>query len=638
MKALRVVIAQFDGATSLRVPPLAAGLLASTLRRCSQPNELDLRIQVRRTPVEDAARALAAADLAGLSLYAWNTRYALEVARRARALRSGLQIVVGGPSVPRRPEAYRRFLAAHPWIDALVLGEGELALCELVLALRAGAPIATAGVTIPGVVVRAGDDVLAGPLRPRLEGEAFANLGSPYVDGTFDELLASGELAAINAVVLETNRGCPFSCAFCDWGQATQSKVNELPMERVERELAWIGERRVPYLYLVDANFGIRRRDVEITESIGRTFRKWGAPGFVFFHLTKNATARNLRTVEILREHGVGTQVALSMQDFDREVLVAIRRNNIHPEAALALREHCHERGLSTVNELMLGLPAQTAASIRQSVISGITPFPKDTFFLYPTRVLENAELAEPASRARHGLETRQVAQWPPDPVEARHVVEHEEIVVATSSLSVADWAEAFAFGYLLSALWNQRLLQTTVHVIKFGLERDLAGFIDALLASPAPRLARLRAELARFARAILDGEGTTLPVAGWGERRREPAEAVCAQAYVAPSELYAEVAAVAATYVGDGEAAIVREAVTWDALQIPTAGARVADFEHDWIAYEKAMSTRPRPIVRRIRVRATPPPALEVGTTDVALSWHMQARTLIEPEEDERP
>src|SRR5260370_41294598 len=108
-------------------------------------------------------------------------------------------------------------------------------------------------------------------------------MGSPYLDGTFDELVHKGEIPAISAVVLETNRGCPFACTYCDWGQATQSKVNGLPLERIERELQLIADRSVPYLYLIDANFGIRRRDERITPAIGEVSRAGGAPRFVFF-------------------------------------------------------------------------------------------------------------------------------------------------------------------------------------------------------------------------------------------------------------------------------------------------------------------------------------------------------------------
>jgi radical SAM superfamily enzyme YgiQ (UPF0313 family) len=45
-------------------------------------------------------------------------------------------IVAGGPSVPRRPAASAAFLARHPWVDALVLGEGERAFVDIVRARR----------------------------------------------------------------------------------------------------------------------------------------------------------------------------------------------------------------------------------------------------------------------------------------------------------------------------------------------------------------------------------------------------------------------------------------------------------------------------------------------------------------------
>jgi radical SAM superfamily enzyme YgiQ (UPF0313 family) len=590
---VKVAIAQFDGATTMRAPPLAAGLLAATLR--AEPSlATSTEVYAARRDPDEVARTVANADVLGISLYTWNQRYSLEIARRARALSPGLRIIAGGPSVPRRVEASSAFLAQHPWLDAIVLGEGERAFVEIVRAIRDGGSVGgIAGVVVRRVragahevgahevgahdvgmrdvgmhdvgmndvgmndvgmndvgAPRGADLITLGPPRKRLAGDAFAAIGSPYLDGTFDALVARGEIAPIGAAVVETNRGCPFACTFCDWGQATQSKVNELPLERVERELAWLAERGVPYLYLVDANFGIRRRDEELTRTIGKLARTHASPRFVFFHLTKNATTKNLRTVEILREHGVATQVALSMQDFDADVLLAIKRDNIRPTDALDLRARCHAQDIPTHNELMLGLPAQTAASIRRSVSAAITPFPNDSFFLYPTRVLDNAELAEPAYRARFGIETRLVPTYPPDPAEDPFVLEHEELVVATDALPVADWCDAHAFGFLLAALWNQRVLQTTLHVATFALGIPVPTLVDALLAAPSPRLTAIRAELARFSAAILEARATTLAIDGWGTRRREPIDGVCARILEDADAFYAEVAAVAAGLV----------------------------------------------------------------------------------------
>ena len=627
---MRVAIAQYEGATTLRVPPLAAGLLAATVRRTRDLADVELRVLAMRRAPDLAAARLAEAELAGISLYTWNARYALEVARRAKARRPELRIVAGGPSVPRRDPERAAFLDRHPWVDALVLGEGERSFVDVVRAARGGQQLTG----IAGVVARDGAGVTAGPARRRLEGDAFAEIGSPYLDGTFDELVAGGEIPPIAAAVLETNRGCPFACTFCDWGQAIHSRVHELPSVRVEEELAWIAGRKVPYLYLVDANFGIRQRDVDITRSIGRLARERGAPRFVYFHLTKNATEKNLRTVEILREHGVATQVALSMQDFEPDVLLAIRRDNIRAADALALRERCHAQGLPTMNELLLGLPAQTGASLRRSVVQAITPFPGDSFFLYLTRVLENAELAEPAYRARYGIETRDIPQRPASPAEEVHVEEREEVVVATAAMPIDAWRAAFAFGYMLSALWNQRFLQTTLHVLRFALRADVTELVDALLASERPRLRAVREELRRFTDAIAGGEGATLAIEGWGATRREPTDAVCARILDDPAGFYAEAADEAARVVGAEHASMIREAVAWDALQIPQPGGS-ARFDHDWLAYAAEMGACPRPAAHpiRVKVRGMPCPSDPASRLDLilALGWSKQPRAWTE-------
>ena len=64
----------------------------------------------------------------------------------------------------------------------------------------------------------------------------------------------------------ETNRGCPFQCTFCDWGSATASKVSRFEMDRLEREIKWMAEKKIKYIFVCDANFGIQKRDIEIAK------------------------------------------------------------------------------------------------------------------------------------------------------------------------------------------------------------------------------------------------------------------------------------------------------------------------------------------------------------------------------------
>ena len=617
MKAERVDVCQFDGAL-LPALPLAAGLVVAAAR--SDPaldDRFDFAVHTDRVDAGAAAARLEGARVAAFSGYSWNWRYSLAVGRRLREIDPPALIVFGGPCVPRRPERVRTFLAEHPYVDVLVRGEGEVPFRELLRAIAAGEPLDA----VPSLAFRRPDgSVCETAPAPRLSD--FSGLGSPYLDGTFDALLARSG-GPPRTAVLETNRGCPFACTFCDWGQAIQSRVNELPLDRVFAELDWIARRGIPYLYIVDANFGIRPRDPQITRRIGALYRSYGAPAFCHFHLTKNATERNLETVLLLREAGVGCQVALSEQDTDPHVLAAVRRENIRPERSRALRHSMSERGIPTFNELLLGLPGQSLESVRRTLAGAVSPFPGDSFFLYPVRLLENAELASPEQVEQHGLVTVPVVT-----AEGGGVAETEEVVVATRTLEPADWRKAWRFGQLLGAAVNLRLLHLLVHHVAFTRGEDLAGFVDLLLAAmeAAPAgsaLASLDAVLESHLSAIRSGKGLTMPVPTFGVAARDAHEALALTALASGERFFGEVAEVAGRFAPlDAERA---ELIEYQAFVTPAPGQRPAErwFSRDWPAWDAARGRDTLgPAKRRVSVRRVPPDFTRGEWEDFAAGW----------------
>ena len=619
----RVAVCQFDGVDVLRTLPLAAGLIVSAAR--ADPllrSVFDFAIETERHEPVTAARRLAGARVAALSGYAWNWRLSLAVARALRALDSDVFVVLGGPCVPRRPERAAAFLAEHAYVDALVIGEGELPFRALLSSLSGGGVLDD----VPSLVFRAPDGAVVATA-PAARLREFAGLGSPYLDGTFDALL---EHAAPRApgdhplcAVIETNRGCPFSCTFCDWGQAVQTRVHELPLERVLAELDWIAHRGLQYLYIADANFGIRPRDLGIVQHLGELRRRHDAPVFCHFHMTKNATERNLATVAALQAAGIGCQVVISMQDTDERVLEAVRRSNITPERALALRRACNDRGLPTLNELLLGLPGQTLASLRTTLTGAVTPFPGDSFFLYPLRVLENAELGSIDERVRHGLVTSAV-------VTARHdsVDETEDVIVATRTLPRADWRRAWRFAQVLSAVYNLRLLHLLVHHVRFTRGEDLADFVDHLLgelqsAVRGSAFAALDHALERHLCAIESAAGLALPVPGYGPIRRGADEAFALTALAHGEEFWTEVRAVVDRWQRlDGERA---ELLEYQRFVTTGRGDEPAErtFEHDWPAWDAARGRASGgPALRPMRVRRLPPRFSSADAATFAAGW----------------
>ena len=612
---MQVVVHQFDGVSTLRAWPLAAGLLVASARRDARIQQTsELSIQTARLDPDAAVEAAGRPDVLAFSTYVWNERYSLEVARRARTRWPRAFILFGGPSVPRRPERSAGFLREYSFVDALAFGEGELAFRETLTALLADCPLDA----VAGLALRASarpDGALLTAPRERLrDHDAEA---SPYLDGTFEALGGVPE-----AAIVETNRGCPFACTFCDWGQATASAVRELPRERLSRELASIARREIPYLYLVDANYGMRRRDLEIVREIGRLKATIGFPRYVFFHLTKNATERHLDVVLALREAGIGTHLALSAQDFEPRVLTAVRRDNIRLDRALALRRICHERGIPTFNELILGLPEQTYDSFAGSVARAVTPFPLDTFNLYLARVLGNAEMATSEYRARYGIVTRSVRMASFHHEAATHpVAEVEEVVVATNTLPVADWRRAFKLGYLLDAAHNLRLLDAVIQVAWRAAGVERRHFIESLASrlATAPQgtaLAAIDAVLERYADAVLAAEAMVLPAAQTGDHLWAVEDAVVLAALGAAGRFFDEIAAFVREDLTGGDTALLTEAVRYQRLVTPVPGEtaeRRAELTHDFPGWLAEASSVERSIVpdRATSLSWTPVPVL---------------------------
>ena len=157
---------------------------------------------------------------------------------------------------------------------------------------------------------------------------------------------------------------------------------------------------------------------------------------------SSDLAARNLATIDVLHAAGIGTWVGLAVQDFDDGVLAAVERDNIQTGEAAALREACGARGIPTFNELILGLPGQTCASIATTLAEATPPWPRHDFVLFLCRLIDNAELGSPASRAAHGLVTRRCA-WPSSTGVDAIVDETQEVVIGTRDLPVDGWRQA---------------------------------------------------------------------------------------------------------------------------------------------------------------------------------------------------
>jgi hypothetical protein len=252
----------------------------------------------------------------------------------------------------------------------------------------------------------------------RLRALDLSQFPSPYLDGTFDSYGG-----AVVAAILETNRGCPYACTFCDWGSATQQKIKRFETERIRREIDWIGRNRIRVLWIADANFGIFKRDVEITQYIADTKEKYGYPKEVVVNYPKNATKIIAEVVGILVEAGICGQGIISIQTTDPHTLQVIRRNNIKTSKYDELGRIFRSQNLPLSTDLMIGLPGATVESFKGDLQYY---FDDDVAVkAYRTQLLPNSPMADPEYISQNAILT-----------------DAKEFLVSTSSYTEQDLDE----------------------------------------------------------------------------------------------------------------------------------------------------------------------------------------------------
>ena len=125
--------------------------------------------------------------------------------------------------MPRAAGPCETFFAQHPYFDVAVRHEGEVTLAEMLneVARSGVGPSDLSRVdlsTVEGLTFRRNGELVRTPDRGRTPDLSI--FPSPYTTGEFDHWIDDKSYLPI-----ETNRGCPYGCTFCDWGAATLSKV-----------------------------------------------------------------------------------------------------------------------------------------------------------------------------------------------------------------------------------------------------------------------------------------------------------------------------------------------------------------------------------------------------------------------------
>jgi len=301
-----------------------------------------------------------------------------EVVHLSKIVRSKLgqnvTIIYGGPHATALPEES----LSNSEVDIVARGEGEQTLMEILQEK----PLSQ----IAGIYYKEGDNILHNGRRPLIKN--LDSLPVPALDLVDLTRYHCSSLIARSwpMVAMETSRGCPNRCTYCNKNISATLFRTKSP-EKVVEEIKYSLGRGVREFRITDDQFATDlERAKKICELILKEDLKftWNLANGV------RADRVDKEFLQLAKRAGC-YQVAVGFESGDEEALKSVNKQ-ITLEQSIHAMELIREVGIESVGFFMLGLPGDTEKSMQKTIDFAnklMLDFAKATITLpYPGTVL----------------------------------------------------------------------------------------------------------------------------------------------------------------------------------------------------------------------------------------------------------
>jgi radical SAM superfamily enzyme YgiQ (UPF0313 family) len=379
------------------IPNMGLYRVAASLRAAGIAG-LDLRIWDERSggnsggasggrDPETVAAEIAAfdPDIVGGSAFLWSLPQLAQVFVALARDDPRRLMVLGGPSARPNMLAHAPFAALDACLD--------------VLGLRDGAALGT----VAGLTLRGAEGWRRTRPAPRAVMDA---LPSPYAQG----LIPAGGIG-----LMETYRGCPLTCSFCEWGVMDAPK-NVLSADAIAREFAAMEATGLRALLLADAGLNLNAAAFSALRLAAERTGFLKTRALITEVYPRSLTEEHLHFLE-----GVGApHIGVGLQSFDDAVLRHVERR-FDPSRLGGLLAALRSVAAVTT-EIIMGLPGDTPERFRASfdraraLGTGLRVY---HCAVLPSALMARAPAADALDYDPVTLRMRQCRGWPAGSIDA---------------------------------------------------------------------------------------------------------------------------------------------------------------------------------------------------------------------------
>jgi putative methyltransferase len=311
-------------------------------------------------------------DIFAVSLYVWNYHFSHCIAEWVKTQWPKCLVITGGPHQYFKYDT--NWFKKHWYIDASLPGDsyGELSIKEILdnFNTRAIDWNKVTDIKYPkgkSRMIASSSKLSTRSTKNNFEFN-FSGYSAQLKDLTkYVEYQQQHVPKARLVAMIETTRGCPYGCTYCDWGGGINTAVIKKDIEVVKQDVDAILHFKLHNLFICDANFGILgQRDVEIIKYIAdkriqtmSNFHVW----YGGLAKTENKLNYIRKIVEIDIDNGLNhaDEIKLSIQTLDDEILKNINRVSIPFDKQMEVFGSVSaDKSIPMYVEIILGLPGMT--------------------------------------------------------------------------------------------------------------------------------------------------------------------------------------------------------------------------------------------------------------------------------------
>lgn len=312
-------------------------------------------------------------DIFAISLYVWNYSLAYEVAKWIKEEFPKCIIVSGGPHQYFKHDM--NWFKDHPYLDASLPGDcyGEQCFLEMLDNYDDETNSIDWELVTDIVYPSKGKNIKTSKKKMTHGDKKQFNYDWSALHKQFNELSQFIEYQktifpdSLLLGVIETTRGCPYGCTYCDWGGGTATTVIKKSIENVKLDIDAVSQFNLTFLYFADANFGIfGDRDIDIIKYLVKRKKETGQffkIGYGGFAKTANRldAIRDILRIDFNNSLSLTKELKLSLQTLDDKILENIDRKNIDLEQQLEVfKPLARDKQMPVYVEMIMGMPGMT--------------------------------------------------------------------------------------------------------------------------------------------------------------------------------------------------------------------------------------------------------------------------------------